>query len=94
MSSMESIVRMFPLQLNRLGTVTSKIMKSTKLLADSSFVKFVPYRIPVNSTLPVVVVCTTMHSANLHNSSSVHGRTGAESIRYFVHSKWGKVRYE
>jgi hypothetical protein len=43
--------------------------------------------------LPVVAVCTTMHSAHLHDSSSVHARAGTESIRYFVHNKWGKVSY-
>ncbi len=93
MSSMESIVRMFPLLLNRFGTVTSKIMKLTKLLEDGLAIESEPRRIPLNTALPVVAVCTTMHSAHLHDSSSVHARAGTESIRYFVHNKWGKVSY-
>jgi hypothetical protein len=69
---MESIVRMFPLLCNRLGTVTSKIVKITKLLEDGLAIEFEPYRIPFNSTLPVVAVGALVLAPLKHNASSAH----------------------
>jgi hypothetical protein len=51
----KDVVGLLPLPLNRLGTVTSKIVESTKLSSNGSLVEAVSHRIPFNSALPIVI---------------------------------------
>jgi len=87
MSFVEIVIDFLPLWLNRLGTVAGKIMQPTKLSKDGLVIESESHRIPFNTTLPIVVVCTTIFSPLTHNTFGGHSRTGAESIKYFVHSK-------
>ena len=87
----EVVVSSSPLLLNGLRTVTSKIVKLAKLLADSSAVEFVTHWVPVNTALPVVVVSVSILAALTHDKLGKHGRTRAKFIRYCFHSIWGKV---
>jgi hypothetical protein len=61
------VVDLLPLLLNPFGTVTSKIMQTTKLLENSFLVDTVSCRIPFNAALPVVVVCEPVLSALPHD---------------------------
>ena len=71
-SCVEVVVSSLPLLLNGLRTVTSKIMKSTELLADSSAVEFVAHWVPANAALPVVVVGVSILPTLTHDTSSSH----------------------
>jgi hypothetical protein len=61
--------------------MASKIMQFTKLFKDGFTIELVPYWIPFNSALPIVVAMQrTVLAALTHDASSVHGRTGAKLI--------------
>ena len=95
MFGVKIVVDLLPLPLNPCGTVTSKIMQTAKLPKYDFAIELESCRIPFRTALPVVATQhSTVAAAFTHDASSAHGRTGAKSIRYFVHSKWGKVRYE
>ena len=89
---MEVVVCITPLLLNWLRTVTSKIVKFTKLLKNSFTIEFEPCRIPFNTALPVVVVSVAVLPSFTHDTPSVHTRTRAKLVRNFCHSIVGKVR--
>ena len=85
-SGMKVIVRSLPLFCDGFGRVASKIVKSTKLLANGSTIEFVPCRIPFHTALPVVVVSVPVLSALTHDTLGIHSRTGTKSIRKVFHS--------
>ena len=66
------VVGFLPLLCNRLGTVTSKIVKITKLLEDGLAIEFEPCRIPFNTALPVVAVGAPVLAPTKHDASSSH----------------------
>lgn len=76
------VVCITPLALNRLGTMASKIMQSTKLPKDSSAVQFEPCRIPFHTALPVVAAkAGTMLPTLMHDESCSHSRARTKLIR-------------
>jgi hypothetical protein len=82
------VVGLLPPALNWFRAVACKIVKSAKLPENSFAVELESCRIPFNTALPIVTAQhSTVPSAFTHDASGGHGRTGAESIRYFVHSK-------
>lgn len=76
------VVDLLPLPLNPCGTVTSKIVESTKLPKYDFAIELESCRIPFRTALPVVAAQHgTVSAAFTHDAPSVHGRTGAKSIR-------------
>jgi hypothetical protein len=52
--------------------MTSKIMKFAKLFKDGFMIDFEANWIPLNTALPVVTICITIHPSLAHDTLSGH----------------------
>jgi len=77
----EVVIRLLPFLCDWLRTMTSKIMKLTKLFKDSLAIKFITSWIPFNTALPVITTKTsTVLAALTHDTLGIHARARTKLI--------------
>jgi hypothetical protein len=68
----EVVISLVPLLCDGLRAMTSKIMKFAKLFKDGFMIDFEANWIPLNTALPVVTICITIHPSLAHDTLSGH----------------------